>query len=103
MYTVSPYKGHCFGESYLLTEKLYAVNAVALTDSTIIKLSKDSFLTLIEKHPKIFFDINRYTSERLHFRYIISSFLAISDPFIKVHKLLDHLKSHFGYWENTVL
>lgn len=94
-----PFKGHCFGESYLLTDKPYAVNAVAVTDCTIIKLDKHSYLNLVLKNPHLFLKVNTYTAERLHFRYLISSFLAISDSAIRVQKFLEHLKDYFGYEE----
>lgn len=94
-----PYKGHCFGESYLLIDKPYAINAVALTTCLIICLPKTAYLNLVLKNPQILLDVNSYTAERLHFRYLISSFLAISDPLIKIQKLLDHLKDYFGYKE----
>ncbi len=94
-----PYEGHCFGEFYLLTDKLYAYNAVAVTDSSVIKLSKDHYLKLIQSNPQHFFDVSAYTSERLHFRCVVSSFLAIPNPIIRIRKLLNHVKSHFGYTE----
>ncbi|KAA0129396.1 Crp/Fnr family transcriptional regulator [Chryseobacterium sp. SN22] len=94
-----PYEGHCFGETYLLTDKRYAVNAIAVTDCKVFKLDKKKYLNLIHQQPQIFFKVSRYSAERLHFRYVISSFLAILDPQIRIQKLLDHLKSYFGYNE----
>jgi CRP-like cAMP-binding protein len=94
-----PFEGHCFGETYLLTDKQYAVNAIAVTDCTIIRLDKKVYLNLIHQQPHLFFKVSRYSAERLHFRYVISSFLAILDPQIRIQKLLDHLKGYFGYNE----
>lgn len=94
-----PFEGHCFGESYLLTEKPYAMNAIALSDCDIIKLEKENYENLIGIHPELFINVSRYSAERLHFRYIISSFLAIRDPQIKIQKLLQHLKDYFGHQE----
>lgn len=94
-----PYEGHCFGETYLFTDKRYAVNAIAVTDCTVLKLDKEVYLDLLHHHPQIFFKVSRYSAERLHFRYVISSFLAILDPQIKIRKLLDHLKGYYGYKE----
>lgn len=92
-----PFKGHCFGETYLLTDKRYAVNAIAVSDSEIIKLEKESYEDLIKIYPEYLINVCRYSAERLHFRYIISSFLAIRDPQVKLQKLLEHLKDYFGY------
>lgn len=44
-----PFEGHCLGESYLLTNKAYAINAVTLTKYSIIKLKKELYLDLIRK------------------------------------------------------
>lgn len=94
-----PFKGHCFGESYLFIDKPYAISATALNSCTIICLAKDAYLNLVKNNPELMFNVNRYTAERLHFRYLVSSFLAISDPIIRIQKLLNHLKDYFGYSE----
>lgn len=94
-----PFNGHCFGESYLFTDTPFGMNATALTACTIISLTKTHFINLVKNKPGIMLDVNRYTAERLHFRYLVSSFLAISDPMIKIQRLLDHLKNYFDYTE----
>lgn len=94
-----PFKGHCIGESYLYTDKPYGINATALAPCEIIILTKSQYFTLIQKKPEIILDVNGYTAERLHFRYLVSSFLSIKDPVIKIQKLLDHLKNYFGHTE----
>ncbi|GEJ44140.1 Crp/Fnr family transcriptional regulator [Chryseobacterium sp. ON_d1] len=92
-----PFDGHCFGESYLFTSHHYAVNAVAVTNCEIIRISKTRFLEILLEKPELMLEINKYTADRLHFRYMISSFLAISDPIVKLVKLFDHLKKYFGF------
>ncbi|MGG7549205.1 Crp/Fnr family transcriptional regulator [Chryseobacterium arthrosphaerae] len=94
-----PFDGHCIGESYLFTGHSYAVNAIAVTSCEIIKIPKDQFLKILLEKPALMLEISRYTADRLHFRYMISSFLAISDPIIKLQKLFDHLKKYFGFEE----
>ncbi|MBO9690754.1 Crp/Fnr family transcriptional regulator [Chryseobacterium sp.] len=94
-----PFDGHCFGESYLFTSHHYAVNAVAVTNCEIIRISKTRFLEILLEKPALMLEINKYTADRLHFRYMISSFLAISDPIVKLVKLFDHLKKYFGFEE----
>ncbi len=91
-----PFEGHCFGESYLFTEKNYAINAVAEKQCTLIKIPISSVFDIFRQQPKVLRDINRYSAERLHFRYIISGFLVITDPSIKVEILFRHLKTYFG-------
>ncbi|SEH33582.1 Crp/Fnr family transcriptional regulator [Chryseobacterium culicis] len=94
-----PFDGHCIGESYLFTNHHYAVNAIAVTNCEIIRLSKTKFLQFLLENPSLMLVINRYTADRFHFRYMISSFLAISDPIVKLTKLFDHLKRYFGFEE----
>ncbi|KMQ68789.1 hypothetical protein ACM39_05735 [Chryseobacterium sp. FH2] len=91
-----PYEGHCIGESYVFTENKYAVNAVALTNCEIIVLDKNKFLQILLKEPELFLKVNKYTADRLHFRYIISGFLSISDPLVKIEKLFSYLRKYFG-------
>ncbi|WP_167025130.1 Crp/Fnr family transcriptional regulator [Chryseobacterium sp. Tr-659] len=94
-----PFDGHCIGESYLFTCHNYAVNAIAVTHCEIIKIPKNEFLQILLEKPALMLELNKYTADRLHFRYMISSFLAISDPIIKLQKLFDHLKKYFGFEE----
>ncbi|MDF2931111.1 MAG: Crp/Fnr family transcriptional regulator [Chryseobacterium sp.] len=94
-----PFEGHCFGETYLLTDKAYVISATAVSDCDIFKLEKESYENMIKLNPEYLLSVSRYTAERLHFRYLISSFLAIKDPEIKIYKLLTHLKAYFGYGE----
>lgn len=92
-----PFKGHCFGESYLHTNEPFGINAIALTSCSVISLKKSFYFNMIEKRPEIMLDVNRYKAEHLHFRYLVSSFLAIRDPLIKVQRLLAYLKNYLGY------
>ncbi|MFL9833649.1 Crp/Fnr family transcriptional regulator [Chryseobacterium terrae] len=94
-----PFEGHCFGEAYLLTEKPYAVNAIAVTDCEIIIMEKQSYKSLVSIYPNLLLSVSRYSAERLHFRYIISSFLGIRNPQVKIQRLLEYLKDYFGYNE----
>ncbi len=94
-----PFEGHCIGESYLFTGHHYAVNAIAVTSCEIIKTPKNSFLQILLERPALMLELNNYTADRLHFRYLISSFLAISDPIVKLQKLFDHIKKYFGFEE----
>lgn len=94
-----PFKGHCFAESYLFTDKPYGITAITVTSCLVICLNKFQFYNLVENNPQILLEVNRYTAERLHFRYMVSSFLAINSPMLRIQKLLDHLKDYYGYSE----
>ncbi|OCK50773.1 hypothetical protein BA768_18825 [Chryseobacterium sp. CBo1] len=91
-----PFEGHCFGESYLFTDLAYAMDAVSLEHAEILILEKNSLLQYLVINPTLILKINQYTAERLHFRYLISSFLITSNPAVRLTKLFDHLKQYFG-------
>jgi len=46
-------KGSSFGEPPLFIDELYPSKAIAIQDSTIIKLSKDKFLKILDEYPSI--------------------------------------------------
>src|SRR3970040_546016 len=46
-------KGNSFGEPQLFIDELYPSKAIAIQDSTIIKLSKDKFLKILDEYPSI--------------------------------------------------
>ncbi|WFB68879.1 Crp/Fnr family transcriptional regulator [Chryseobacterium sp. WX] len=94
-----PFYGHCIGESYLFTDHHYAINAIAVTHCEIIKISKTKVLEILLEKPELILEINKYMADRMHFRFMISSFLAISDPIVKLMKLFDHIKKYFGFQE----
>ncbi len=94
-----PFDGHCIGESYLFTDHHYAINAIAVTHCEIIKISKTKVLEILLEKPELILEINKYMADRMHFRFMISSFLAISDPIVKLMKLFDHIKKYFGFQE----
>ncbi|KQS91623.1 Crp/Fnr family transcriptional regulator [Chryseobacterium sp. Leaf394] len=90
-----PFEGHCFGESYLFTDKNYAINAFAERNCSIVKLEKAKVLLIFDRDKQILNSVIRYTADRLHFRYIISSFLPVTDPVVKVEILFSYLKLYF--------
>ncbi|MDQ1856062.1 Crp/Fnr family transcriptional regulator [Chryseobacterium sp. WLY505] len=94
-----PFDGHCIGESYLFTDHHYAINAIAVTHCEIIKISKNKILEILLEKTELMLEINKYMADRMHFRFMISSFLAISDPIVKLMKLFDHIKKYFGFEE----
>lgn len=94
-----PFDGHCFGESYIFTDIPYGINAMAVTNCEVIRLDKDKFLQLLLSNPHLFLQVSKYTAERLHFRYLISSFLCETDPLIRITKLLNHIKGFFKHTE----
>ena len=53
-------------ELLLFIDKKYPVNAVVIEESTVLKLSKASFIQMLDDHPNVSRDINKFLSERLY-------------------------------------
>ncbi|MBW7674543.1 Crp/Fnr family transcriptional regulator [Chryseobacterium chendengshani] len=85
--------GQSFGDSMLFIDKRYPINAEAITDCRIIKLPKENFLNLLEKHPETSVQINSCMSQRMHYQFIMMQNLASNDPVIRLTGLLEYLKS----------
>lgn len=92
-----PFEGCCFGESYLFTDLPYCISAITMTKCEIIKLEKADFQKMLSEMPSLFPMLYKYTSEHLHFRYLISSLLAKTTPIKRVTKFLDFEKMRFGF------
>ncbi|MDQ1162161.1 CRP-like cAMP-binding protein [Chryseobacterium sp. SORGH_AS 447] len=85
--------GQCIGESLLFMDKLYPINAIALTNCRVLKLPKSNFFELLKMYPDISFDMNRLLSQRLYFKLIMAQNLCTQSPMAKLKVLMDYLKS----------
>lgn len=59
-------KGSSFGEPPLFIEEDYPSKAIALQDSTIIKLSRDKFLKIVDEYPAIQKSFLSLFAQRIH-------------------------------------
>lgn len=92
-----PVDGHCLAESYLFSNKKYAVNAIAVGDCEIIKLEKNKLIELLLKKPQLIFSLYSYTADRMRYKHITSAPFSFQDPVTKLNLILNHVKSHFGF------
>lgn len=59
-------KGSSFGEPPLFIDEIYPAKAITLQDSTIIKLSRDKFLKIVEEYPAIQKSFLSLFAQRIH-------------------------------------
>lgn len=85
--------GQSIGESLLFIDKLYPMNAIAITNCKILKLPKHIFLDLLKLYPEICLNMNRILSQRLYFKIIMAQNLGTQSPAAKLMVLMDYLKS----------
>ncbi len=86
-------KGQSIGESLLFMDKSYPMNAVTTTNCKILKLPKAQFFKMLEKYPETWMDINRFISENLYFKQIMTQNMCSQSPAVKLKILMDYLKS----------
>ncbi|SEM35572.1 cAMP-binding domain of CRP or a regulatory subunit of cAMP-dependent protein kinases [Chryseobacterium taichungense] len=86
-------EGQSIGESLLFIDKLYPVNAVAITKCKVLRLPKAMFLDLIKLYPEVSFNMNKTLSQKLYFKLIMAQNMASQSPTAKLKVLMDYLKS----------
>jgi CRP-like cAMP-binding protein len=83
--------GESIGELPLFDDGPYVSSAVALTDTTVLRLRKDDFLRMLHEHPEIHFAFTRMITHRLRLKFILMKELSYPDP---VRKVLTVLKNY---------
>lgn len=86
--------GHSFGESLLFVDRPYPMNAIAMEDSSIFTMPRQSFLKLIQDNPEISLNIYQCLAERMYYKYIMLYNLSFQNPVSKLKLLMDYLKSY---------
>ncbi|GEN65874.1 Crp/Fnr family transcriptional regulator [Chryseobacterium rhizosphaerae] len=86
--------GHSFGESLLFVDRPYPMNALAMENSFIFRISRESFLNLIKSNPEISLNVYQCLAERMYYKYIMLYNLSFQNPVSKLKLLLDYLKSY---------
>ncbi|MFP7654685.1 Crp/Fnr family transcriptional regulator [Chryseobacterium proteolyticum] len=87
-------KNQSFGDPLLFLDKLYPTNATALTSTQIIRISKESFLKLLEKNPDLSLTMNACLSQRLYYKILMTQYMAYQNPVFRLKGLMEYLKSY---------
>ncbi|SHJ96812.1 Crp/Fnr family transcriptional regulator [Epilithonimonas mollis] len=85
--------GHSIGEFLLFMNKLYPMNAVAITPCTILRLSKNKFFSLLENYPETRINIIQSFSDSMYFKFVMGQIFSTKNPATKLRALMDYLKS----------
>jgi len=85
-------QGECFGEMPLFDELPFAATAISITNTTVWRLHKSSFLKLIHENSEIHFKFSRLLSQRLRYKFLILKELVYNDPEHRISALLKHFK-----------
>ncbi|WP_294248342.1 Crp/Fnr family transcriptional regulator [uncultured Chryseobacterium sp.] len=84
--------GSCFGESMLILEKPYPVNAIALTECTVLKLSKEKFKELMGRHPQIPIEFCTTLSEKTYNKFVHMRKMSSRSAIERLTEMMDLMK-----------
>lgn len=84
--------GESIGESFLFDNRLYPTNAVAKSVTTVWKLPKSNFFTLLQENPEVSLNMFHYLAGRLYNKYIMLFNISSTDPVFKIRSLMESLK-----------
>lgn len=88
-------KNQSFGDSMIFLEKFYPINAISLESSKIVRVPKNNFLELLDKHPKISLGMNACLSQRLYYKILMTQNMSSTNPVLRLKGLMEYLKSYY--------
>lgn len=80
-------------EMLLFIDHTFPVNAVVFDQATVLRLSKQKFIEMLDDHPKISRDINNFLAERLYQKYIMLENNSSLHANVRIKGVLDYHKS----------
>ncbi|WP_299053005.1 Crp/Fnr family transcriptional regulator [uncultured Polaribacter sp.] len=86
------YEGQSFGEPPLFINTTYPANAIAITDVTLLVLSKNKLFDLLQQNQDIHLMITTNLAKRLHYKAIIASEISSQEPEHRILRYFDYLK-----------
>ncbi|MFE3847937.1 Crp/Fnr family transcriptional regulator [Flavobacterium sp. LB3P45] len=96
-------KGNSFGEPPLFIDQPYPSTAITIQDSTIIKLSKDKFLKIIDEYPSIEKSFLILLANKIHSKSNTSKEIINQKPEFRIVAFLNTHKKKFECCNEKVL
>jgi len=85
-------RGDPVAETFLLSETLYTINAIALSKVTVFVLSRDKFLDLLGKHAEVVMKLYQFNCQYVNYQRELLNLVAYSDPKSKIIAVIDYFK-----------
>ena len=89
-------EGQSFGEPPLFAHFPYPASAICTQDSSVYKLTKDHFFSLLEEHFEIHKRFNGLLSQRLQYKGMILNEISSHPPEHRILTLISFLKDSFS-------
>ncbi len=81
-----------FGESMLFTDKVYPMNAIALSKCTIIKVCKNTLLHFLDRNPRLYLEVCKSLSERLHRKFVLMQKISSHNTIERLKEVMQLMK-----------
>lgn len=94
--------GDGFGEPPLFIDENYPAKAITMQDSTIIKLSKDKFLKIIDEYPSIQKHFLSLFAHKIHAKASTSKEIINQKPEYRIISFLTSYKKKFGCSDDKI-
>ncbi|WP_374174859.1 Crp/Fnr family transcriptional regulator [Flavobacterium tructae] len=91
------YKEQPFGEPPLFLNQKYPANAIAVEDSEILLLDRNSFMKLLVENPDISLKIIENLAQRLYYKSVMAAEMSTQEPEHRILKLIDHGIAYFNF------
>jgi CRP-like cAMP-binding protein len=86
------YKGSSFGEPPLFIDEIYPASAIAIKDTTIIKLSKDKLFLIVNEYPEISQSFLKLMATRIFNKSISTKQIINQKPEFRIKSFLENYK-----------
>lgn len=96
-------KGNSFGEPPLFIDQPYPSKAITIQDSTIIKLSKDKFLKILDEYPSIQKSFLILLANKIHSKSNTSKEIINQKPEFRIVAFLNTHKKKSEYSNEKIL
>jgi CRP-like cAMP-binding protein len=81
-----------FGEEMLFTEKAYPMNAIALSQCTIIKICKTTLFSYLTKYPNLYIEVCKSISERLQRKFVLMQKISCHNAAERLKEVIELMK-----------
>jgi CRP-like cAMP-binding protein len=88
--------GQSFGEPPFFNHTAYPASAVAVVNSAIWKIGRESFLTLLRDHFEVHLRLTESLSDRLVYKSMMLSEVAVEEAEHRLTTLINHFKKSSG-------
>ncbi|MFC3158098.1 cAMP-binding domain of CRP or a regulatory subunit of cAMP-dependent protein kinases [Chryseobacterium arachidis] len=89
---------HTVGDSVcellLFIDEKYPVNAVTISECTVMKVAKPDFLTMLNDHRDVSENVHKYISYRLYEKFVMMQNIAANSADTRVRGILKYFKNY---------